>query len=334
MVGRFEALDCKKCGGNLFDVNGEIYTCVYCQTTHVFINDIFVQQSEFEKEELLQNADALLKWRDFDKALSKYKKVADRWLTEVRAWWGITRCLSEDFSKDKIDKYEYEEIKYYAEKAFKTADNQTLITIRPIWDEYTARVFRYINDEETRVRIEDAKRIQIERERQNNDQSHSNSENSNSSVQSNPMDKSYSQQTVKAIIVLINIIILIGVNIGYIALAISLNIPSSINSSPACIAPVIIGGLITMAISGITSGISRFPGFIWVPTVVHAVCVIMMISGMLSHSHRFFDSVLVIICFGAVGLGVTSLIAWLSTLIMYSVRDSFDADYIANRICK
>lgn len=43
MVGRFEALDCKKCGGNLFDVNGEIYTCVYCQTTHVFINDIFVQ---------------------------------------------------------------------------------------------------------------------------------------------------------------------------------------------------------------------------------------------------------------------------------------------------
>lgn len=334
MVGRFEALDCKKCGGNLFDVNGEIYTCVYCQTTHVFINDIFVQQSEFEKEELLQNADALLKWRDFDKALSKYKKVADRWLTEVRAWWGITRCLSEDFSKDKIDKYEYEEIKYYAEKAFKTADNQTLITIRPIWDEYTARVFRYINDEETRVRIEDAKRIQIERERQNNDQSHSNSENSNSSVQSNPMDKSYSQQTVKAIIVLINIIILIGVNIGYIALAISLNIPSSINSSPACIAPVIIGGLITMAISGITSGISRFPGLIWVPTVVHAVCVIMMISGMLSHSHRFFDSVLVIICFGAIGLGVTSLIAWLSALIMYSVREEFDADYIASRICK
>lgn len=65
MVGRFEALDCKKCGGNLFDVNGEIYKCVYCQTSHVFINDVFVQQSEFEKEELLQTADALLKWRDY-----------------------------------------------------------------------------------------------------------------------------------------------------------------------------------------------------------------------------------------------------------------------------
>lgn len=113
-----------------------------------------------------------------------------------------------------------------------------------------------------------------------------------------------------------------------------LNIPRSINSSPACIAPVIIGGLITMAISGVTSGISRFPGLIWVPTVVHAICVIMMIAGMLSHSHRFLDSLLVIICFGAVGLGVTSLIAWLSALIMYSIRDEFDADYIASIICK
>lgn len=332
MVGKFEALDCKKCGGNLFDVNGEIYTCVYCQTTHVFINDIFVQQSEFEKEELLQNADALLKWKDYDKALSKYKKVADRWLTEVRAWWGITRCLSEDFSKDNIDKYEYEEIQYYAEKAFKTADDQFLTIIRPIWDEYTARVFRYIHDEETRMRLEDEKRLQIERNRIKNNQ-HLQSGN-DSSGQNNSINKSYSHQTVKAIIVLINIIILIGVNIGYIALVISLNIPSSINSSPACIAPVIIGGLITMAISGVTSGISRFPGLIWVPTVVHAVCVIMMISGMLSHSHRFFDSVLVIICFGAIGLSVTSLIAWLSALIMYSVREEFDADYIASRICK
>lgn len=332
MVGKFEALDCKKCGGNLFDVNGEIYTCVYCQTTHVFINDIFVQQSEFEKEELLQNADALLKWKDYDKALSKYKKVADRWLTEVRAWWGITRCLSEDFSKDNIDKYEYEEIQYYAEKAFKTADDQFLTIIRPIWDEYTARVFRYIHDEETRMRLEDEKRLQIERNRIKNNQ-HLQSGN-DSSGQNNSINKSYSHQTVKAIIVLINIIILIGVNIGYIALVISLNIPSSINGSPACIAPVIIGGLITMAISGVTSGISRFPGLIWVPTVVHAVCVIMMISGMLSHSHRFFDSVLVIICFGAIGLSVTSLIAWLSALIMYSVREEFDADYIASRICK
>lgn len=331
MVGRFEALDCKKCGGNLFDVNGEIYKCVYCQTSHVFINDVFVQQSEFEKEELLQTADALLKWRDYDKALSKYKKVADRWIIEARAWWGITRCLSEDFAKDKIDKYEYEEIQYYAEKAFKTADNKLLMTIRPIWDEYTARVFRYIHDEETRMRLEDEKRIQIERDRNKNNQ-HIQSGN-DSSGQNNSINKPYSHQTVKAIIVLINIIILIGVNIGYIALIISLNIPSSINSSPACIAPVIIGGLITMAISGVTSGISRFPGLIWVPTVVHAICVIMMIVGMLSHSHRFFDSVLVIICFGTVGLGVTALIAWLSTLIMCSIRDNFDADYFTNIIC-
>lgn len=201
MVGRFEALDCKKCGGNLFDVNGEIYTCVYCQTTHVFINDIFVQQSEFEKEELLQNADALLKWKDYDKALSKYKKAADRWLNEVRAWWGITRCLSEDFSKDNIDKYEYEEIQYYAEKAFKTADDQLLTIFRPIWDEYTARVFRYIHDEETRMRLEDEKRIQIERDRNKNNQ-HIQSGN-DSSGQNNSINKPYSHQTVKAIIVLI-----------------------------------------------------------------------------------------------------------------------------------
>lgn len=335
MVGRFEALDCKKCGGNLFDVNGEIYKCVYCQTSHVFINDVFVQQSEFEKEELLQTADALLKWRDYDKALSKYKKVADRWIIEVRAWWGITRCLSEDFAKDKIDKYEYEEIQYYAEKAFKTADDKLLMTIRPIWDEYTARVFRYIHYEDTRIRLEDERRAKIERERNIvTPETQFTSENSNSNGKVNSLiTKSYSQQSVKAIIVFVNIIILIGVNIGYIALVVSLNIPGAIYNSPACIAPVIIGGLITMAISGVTSGISHFPGLIWVPTVVHAICVIMMISGMLSHSHRFFDSVLVIICFGAVGLGITALIAWLSTLIMCSIRDNFDADYFTNIIC-
>ena len=144
----------------------------------------------------------MLKWKDYDKALSKYKKVVDRCLTEVRAWWRLTRCLSEDFSKDKIEKYEYEEIQYYAEKVFKTTENQTLTIIRPIWDEYTARVFRYINEEETRIRIEYEKRIQIERERQNNNQSHSNLKNSNSSVKNTSIDKSYSQQTVKIIIVL------------------------------------------------------------------------------------------------------------------------------------
>ena len=87
-----------------------------------------------------------------------------------------------------------------------------------------------------------------------------------------------------------------------------------------------------MTISSITSGLFRAGGLSCIPAIINAVCVNMMLGGKLSHSSRFFISVMVVICFGAIGTGVTALLGWLGNLIAGSIsKDSSLFDYAKNK---
>lgn len=311
----FDALDCKKCGGNDFILQGKIYKCAYCGTNHTFINDELVKQKE--KDELIEAADTFLEWNEYEKAQKKYQEVSERWPNEPRSWWGLVQCSTKIFQMFQIAPQNFEAIESNYKKAYNKANPIMQKYISPIWDDYAIKAKQYINQQR-----EDCEKENFERQERNRKEREA------------FKAKEKKKFKIKSVLTLISVLILITANIAYIILALSLRITETINSSPACIAPVIIGGFIAMIFTGISSGISRFPGLVWLPAAINGVCVLMMIVGMISHSRGFFDSALVIICFGAVGIGVTCLIGWLSVLIMNAILDNCDADCIANNICK
>ena len=314
-----EALSCLNCGSNDLPYENGFLVCSYCHTKHILVNNNLVRV--FEKHELYDTADLYLKWNQYDVACEKYKEIVYKWAKEAMAWWGIVRCMTENLSKVDISKEHLEEVKKYAERAFRTADTQTKAKLESRWDQYSKEVLELINEKkkkEEKKTNQETLRKQVEEMKRN-------------AYNAFIKMKAQEEKRVSGIITAISVLVLIITNIAYISLIISLNIPNSIYSSPACIGPVVIGGFIAMPLVGLSSGISKFFGLFWVPAATNAVSVIMMISGMISHSPGFFVSLMVVVCFGAVGTGVTALIGWLSWLITCGMNDNYNSDYFAKK---
>lgn len=306
-----EALTCLKCGSNDLSYESGYFVCSFCNTKHILVNNNLVKV--VEKQELYETADLYLEWGQYDVALKKYKEIVDRWAKEAMAWWGIVRCMTENFTKIDITADYYESISEYADRAFKTSSPSVKSELELQWNNYNNDVFSLLNAKEQKRKAEkirqDAYLAFMEK-------------------------KAHEEKRISRIITAISVLVLIIINIAYVSLIISLNIPNSINYSPACIGPVVVGGFVSMLIVGLSGGISRFYGLFWLPAAGNAVSVLMMISGMLSHSHGFFESLIVIVCFGAVGACVTALIGWLSWLITCGMNDNFDAVYFAHKYVK
>ena len=90
-----------------------------------------------------------------------------------------------------------------------------------------------------------------------------------------------------------------------------------------------------MVITALSCGFFRVPGLGCIPAIINAICVVMMIVGMLSHTKDFFMCVMVVVCFGAVGAGVTALLGWLGVFISLLICDNSTLfDYAKNKYNK
>lgn len=314
-----EALSCLKCGSNDLEYESGFLVCKFCHTKHILVNNSLVRV--FEKQELFETADLYLEWGQYDVACKKYEEIVDKWAKETMAWWGIVRCRTENFTKIDITADYYESISEYADRAFKTSSPSVKSELELQWNKYTNDVFSLLNAKEQK-RKEEAEQEELKKKAEKIRQD---------AYLAFMEKKAHEEKCVSRIITAVSVLVLIIINIAYLSLIISLNIPNSIYSSPACIGPVVVGGFVSMLIVGLSGGISRFYGLFWVPAAGNAVSVLMMISGMLSHSHGFFESLIVIVFFGAIGIGITALIGWLSWLITCGMNDNFDAVYFAHK---
>lgn len=314
-----EALTCLKCGSNDLSYESGYFVCSFCNTKHILVNNNLVKV--VEKQELYETADLYLECGQYDVALKKYKEIVDRWAKEAMAWWGIVRCMTENFNKIDINVDYYERICKYADRAFKTASLNVKSELELEWNKYTDDVFSLLNAKEQK-RKEAAEQEALKRKAEKIRQD---------AYLALLEKKTHEEKRVSIIITAISILVLILINIAYVSLIIDLNIPNTIYSSPACIAPVVVGGFIAMLIVGLSGGISKFFGLFWLPAAGNAVSVLMMISGTLSHGRGFFELLIMIVCFGVVGVIITALIGWLSLLISYGVRDDFNAEYLAHK---
>lgn len=318
MMKVVEALNCVKCGSNNLSCNDGFFICEYCNTKHVLVNDSLVKV--FEKNELYKTADLYFEWRQYDIASEKYKEIVYKWAYESLAWWGIVKCMTENFLKIEISEDYYKNIEKYAVRAFETADPTTRVDLESQWKMYTNQVSSLFNTKKEKIKadVENKRLEQEEKMRQN------------VYVAFLGM-KEEEEKKISGVVTAISVVMLILINITYTIFISCLDIDGTIYSSPNCIVPIVIGGFVATLLAGLFSGISKFFGLFWLPSAINAVSVILMISGMISHNQSFFLSVIVVLCFGVVGVCVTALMGWLSWILANGMKNNYDASYFAHK---
>ena len=167
MMKVVEALNCVKCGSNNLSCNDGFFICEYCNTKHVLVNDSLVKV--FEKNELYKTADLYFEWRQYDIASEKYKEIVYKWAYESLAWWGIVKCMTENFLKIEISEDYYKNIEKYAVRAFETADPTTRVDLESQWKMYTNQVSSLFNTKKEKIKadVENKRLEQEEKMRQN-----------------------------------------------------------------------------------------------------------------------------------------------------------------------
>lgn len=340
----FKAFSCEMCAGNVFEppING-VYRCSYCGTNHILVNDALIRTNE--RNEFFGAAEGFMELKKYNYARDSFNRIIHDWPTQSRAWWGLVICMSERFTKIKLNQKEYDDILDKAECAIKFASPQELPIIQYQWNEYSQKVLSYIKQQNDILEADEKQKAEqaaykerkkqeeerIEKLKRKEQIAKQNALNQFSIQTKAALDKK--ERSIKTTMIAVSVITFIIINLIYAIIVFSLNIVGSIYNSPACIAPVVIGGLVSMVISGLACGVFDIPSLSYAPAVINAICVVMMIMGMLSHTNGFFMSALVIICFGAVGMGVTALIGWLGNLIGEAISKEYSASTYARNRC-
>lgn len=329
---RLLSLTCQTCGSNeITPTENGLYRCEYCQTNHILVDESLQRTQELNT--FFGAAAVFMELRQYDRALYTFNRILNDSPGQSRAYWGLVICQSDRFTRIEITQKEFKEISDNAKCAIAFAPPEELKIIRKLWDNYSSSVEAYYQEQldkkEAEIQRQEAQRQAEEKTQKDR---RAKEQQLKTFMDSTRKAMDLKETKIKTILLIITISGFVIINIIYCAVVFSQNIPGSINKSPACIAPVVVGGLIAMTVSSITSGLFRARGLSCIPAIINAVCVIMMIGGMLSHSSGFFISVMVVICFGAIGTGVTALLGWLGNLIAGSIsKDSSLFDYAKNK---
>ena len=336
-------LTCQTCGSNeMLLLDNGIYKCKYCTTNHVLIDGTLKRTQE--QNTFFGAAAVFMELGQHDRAIKMFNKILDDSPNQSRAWWGLVICQTNKFTRISITQEEFKEISNNAKCAFSFATPVEQEIIQKQWEKYSAAVKSFyqeqINREKAETQRREAQRKAEEQKKKEQLEAEERTQRERTAKKRQLED--YKEKTrrqmdakgtkLKAVLLATSISVFLISNIVYCIIVFSQNIPSVIYNSPSCIAPVVIGGFVAMAISGITSGLFNVPAFSCIPAIVNAICVIMMVGGMLSHNNGFFMSAMVIICFGAVGMGVTALLGWLGGLIASSISENSNVfDYAKNK---
>ena len=169
---------CKNCGGEIkFDSNREKGFCSFCGTPFLK-EDLIINQHYHNNfsganvilndlegvEKQLENAENnLTRFKNYDRAETIYRNITEKASGEYRAWWGLVRVLSHEFTV--VSLLRYEEMELYANNAFRVADNVELKNkLREKWNQYKTFV---VNNE---VKLKnDLKNHLLEMEAKQND---------------------------------------------------------------------------------------------------------------------------------------------------------------------
>lgn len=121
------AIQCKNCGGNLqIDSNSQNYFCYHCGSSFAMeetvINNItnnsttighvenLIDDGSGKIDQKICGAEQLLAFGRYTTARELFEELTYHYAHKYRAWWGLIRAKTEDFTRTPAGRSEYEEI--------------------------------------------------------------------------------------------------------------------------------------------------------------------------------------------------------------------------------
>ena len=157
------AIQCENCGSALqVDSTAKIYHCPFCQTTYAMeqtINQTFqttnidsatiIDDGSGKIDQEIRGGEAYLQLKKYGKAKSIFEELTAHYAQKHRAWWGLARAITEDFTKSPYGKKEYELVvdALHCALQFAPADEYGEIaevekTYRTTWTDHCERLTR------------------------------------------------------------------------------------------------------------------------------------------------------------------------------------------------
>lgn len=317
-----DAAVCEFCG-SAFIVEKAIQNYNYHITNNVNAQNVVITgKGNAEKERLLNNAKTNERFGDYEKAQSIYLLVTEDYPDDYRGWLGLALIKSENYSKVDVSSAEFESISNNIKKALICAPIEISTSIRLQWNDYASKYSSLINEQKEKAAKEELERKHKEAEKKRLEQEKIKKDEAEKIRKEKENEEKEKKKRIKKTIIstLTSILTIIANIIGIIYLF-SSNISTQINNSPAIIGKILVLLLIEIIITTVFGVIGKIIYFFWMPCVISAIATIMMISGMLSHSPNVFLSIVVVVVFGGVGIGVSAVAYFIPRVIIGARTD-------------
>lgn len=130
-------ITCPKCKATMkVDKSKKELNCEYCGNKILIDDEVkkvkILHAGEITEEQEFNNAEANLKFKDYDKAFIGYKRLSMRYADNKEVWLGLLRSVTEDFTRKEY-RPEYEE---YYNKYASLADEKELSKYKTKYDKY------------------------------------------------------------------------------------------------------------------------------------------------------------------------------------------------------
>ena len=150
-------IQCKNCNGTLqIDSNAASYHCPFCDTTYAMeqtINQTFqttnignatiIDDGSGKIDQEINGGEAFLNLKKYAAAQNTFKALTQSYAHKYRAWWGLARAITEDFTKAPSGYSEFDEVEDAVRSAqrFAPSDEKTQICLTSApyltkWREY------------------------------------------------------------------------------------------------------------------------------------------------------------------------------------------------------
>ena len=146
-------IQCKSCGGALrVDDCAKTYVCSHCGNTYTMeqtINQVFqttnigtatiIDDGSGKIDQEISSGEAFLSFHEYDNARKVFYRLTQQYAHRYRAWWGLARAITEEFTNEPFGKSEYFRVKDAVDHACKLAPADERVLFQETSAAYLAR---------------------------------------------------------------------------------------------------------------------------------------------------------------------------------------------------
>ncbi len=300
---------CINCGASITYSPYKKTVCPYCLTE--YSNGSILIDAKINNAEI-----NIKKFRDYAKAEEIFREIVEIDASDYRAWWGIVRAQTSEFSNTTVDLKTLQTIQISADKTLKTAPENIINLLKSQWDNYSKAVKDHNEQKEqekVRENIEKAKMEAAKKKQLADEKARKEKELAEEKAKKEKEEKQ--KKEIKIILKIATSAISAITTIICINLLIDNDFYINIYKDPGVIGTAFVILLINTIVVTICGSVGKLPCLCFMPGVLGVIATIILIAGMCSHNDGFFLSLMVVVVFGAVGLASSAIATAISYFI-------------------